>query len=179
MNMTSSKHFFQGIAAAAILLNVSTAGAQTCDLSTSSSTPASSFVEQAEGTLTDMRFGLMWSRCSVGQSWSGSTCVGSGSLYDWSTALVTASSYELSGLSGWRLPNKNELASLLDTQCGNPAINETLFPGTDLVSSVSWWTNSPSAASTYESWSIEFDLGVVETNDRSSMYQLRLVREID
>ena len=48
----------------------------------------------------------------------------------WFAALTTAKTSSFAGYGDWRVPNRQELESLVDVTCGFPAINETIFPGT-------------------------------------------------
>lgn len=118
--------------------------------------------------LTDQRTGLVWSRCSVGQSWNGTTCIGIASGLTHEAALQHAASQ-----SGWRLPSVKELAGLTDKGCVNPAIDGAAFPGT-----TSWyyWSSSPYAGDTSLAWSVTFSGGVVSYGSRSGTGQVRLVR---
>jgi hypothetical protein len=45
------------------------------------------------------------------------------------------------GFTDWRLPNVKELISIVEHQCANPAVNETIFPGTPPTAEV--FTSSP------------------------------------
>ncbi len=52
-----------------------TAGAQTCNHDSIPATaPASRFSDNGDGTATDTLTGLLWKRCSEGQTWDGATC---------------------------------------------------------------------------------------------------------
>jgi len=48
----------------------------------------------------------------------------------WPAALAGAVADTSSGYTDWRLPNKNELISLVDYACTSPAINDSVFPAT-------------------------------------------------
>ncbi|MFP8778002.1 DUF1566 domain-containing protein [Hydrogenophaga sp. RWCD_12] len=102
------------------------ARSQSCPSSTSR------FVPNGSEAL-DTESGLTWSRCSVGQTWSGSTCVGDASLLTHEEALAMAP-------DGWRLPNAKELASLVDWGCSVPAIDRTVFPAT---TPAPYWSSTP------------------------------------
>jgi hypothetical protein len=118
--------------------------------------------------VTDRRTGLVWARCSVGQSWNGNTCMGSAISLTHEAALQHAASQ-----SGWRLPSVKELATLADKGCLNPAIDVAAFPGT-----TSWyyWSSSPYAGDNSLAWSVTFSGGVVSYGNRNGNGQLRMVR---
>ncbi|NBU11910.1 MAG: hypothetical protein EBT40_00370 [Betaproteobacteria bacterium] len=44
------------------------------------------FADHGDGTLTDRRTGLTWSRCSAGQSWQSGSCVDKAAEFDWTAA---------------------------------------------------------------------------------------------
>lgn len=60
------------------------------------------FMDNGDGTVTDLATGLMWTRDD------------SGTGMDWETALAYAESSMAAGYSDWRLPNAKELQSLVD-----------------------------------------------------------------
>jgi hypothetical protein len=119
--------------------------------------------------VTDQRTGLVWARCSVGQSWSGSACTGTAITLTHESALAHAQSQ-----SGWRLPNVKELASLADKGCQSPAIDSVAFPNTP----GNWyWTSSPYVGGSVFAWSVYFNEGSVNGGVyRYSNVQVRLVR---
>lgn len=93
------------------------------------STAASNFDLSRSGLVADPAKGLLWMRCSLGQNWDGTTCVGDATLFaQWQSALQSAETYEYQGLTGWRLPNAKELLSLVEHSCWSPALNEMVFP---------------------------------------------------
>ena len=88
--------------------------------------------------VTDTKTGLIWQRCSAGQTWaaSSSNCTGTASLYTHEQALTYAA--KQSG-RGWRLPSIEELSSILDSTRTSPAIDIAAFPNTP---SNYYWTSS-------------------------------------
>ena len=62
------------------------------------------------------------------------------------------------GYSDWRLPNRNELQSIVDYSRYNPAIDTTYFPGT--VASY-YWSSTTYAYSTSIAWNVYFGYGYV------------------
>ena len=142
-------------------------------------TPTADFVLHGDGTVTHTRTGLMWMRCSLGQTWTGSSCGGvvSASRYTWRNALNAAQDVNhtggFAGHTDWRLPNKNELASIVEERCWNPAINAAVFPNTPS----SWyWSSSPYAYYGYRAWFVLFHLGHVSWDSKDVGLRVRLVR---
>lgn len=92
-----------------ILFTVNVSAAQTCQYASIRATaPASRFIDNLDGTVTDQASGLQWKRCAEGQTWSGGTCTGSATTHTWQQALQLADSASYAGQSDWRLPNIKE-----------------------------------------------------------------------
>ena len=72
--------------------------------------------------LHDRYTGLVWPRCPVGMTWSGSACSGSASKETWDKAGPGCTALKLGGMS-WRLPSARELRTLY------PACDKAAFPG--------------------------------------------------
>ncbi|HOW75801.1 MAG TPA: DUF1566 domain-containing protein [Candidatus Competibacteraceae bacterium] len=149
------------------------------NLAVPATTPTMDFTLHDDGTVTHTPTGLMWMRCSLGQTWTGTTCTGTGNTYTWSNALNAAQTVNASsgyaGHADWRLPNKNELASIVEERCWLPAINAAIFPGTP---SDGWyWSSSPGATggSGY-AWYVDFYSGLVNILSQSNGNRVRLVR---
>jgi hypothetical protein len=88
------------------------------------------FVDNGVGTATDVSLGLVWMRCSVGQTWFNETCSGNASELTWQQALQAAHGFEYAQQAGWRVPNMKQLVSLTERGCARPAINVLIFPNT-------------------------------------------------
>lgn len=167
--------------AALLLVGASGACAQTCRNDIPATAPDERFTANGDGTVSDAATGLRWKRCSEGQAWDGATCTGSATMHTWQAALQLADSASDAGSSDWRLPNKNELESLVELRCSSPAINATFFPATPLDRP--WfWSASPSGygdnTSTH-AWFVYFDSGYVGWDywvDKSKALHVRLVR---
>lgn len=144
-------------------------GVAACILLGGAAMAQSRFSYSTDGAeVTDSRTGLVWQRCSAGQTWSGSTCTGTASTFTHEGALVYAQSQ-----SGWRLPNVKELSSIADKTKSNPAIDSTAFPAT--VSDW-YWTSSPYVGSANFVWVVFPGNGHVSYDFRFDYNPVRLVR---
>lgn len=106
---------------------ISTGHAQTCNTAIPRLIPNDRYevVANSNGAeILDKQTRLIWQRCSLGQTWDGSTCTGTATSHKWIDALTKAKSLG----SRYRLPNIKELMSLQEEACWDSSINETLFP---------------------------------------------------
>ena len=130
------------------------------------------YIDHGDGTVSDLRTGLMWLKCSDGLT--GPNCsLGTANTHDWKSALETADTTLNANYNDWRLPNTKELASLSALDRFNPAINITLFPKT--VSDY-YWSSTPSFSSSSQSVVINFHHGYDTDISRTSSGYVRLVR---
>jgi len=104
------------------------------------------FVDNGDGTLTDLATGLMWQK------------VDSVVTYNWEQALDYAEDLELADYSDWRLPNVKELQGIVDytrspATSGTAAI-DPLFDSTAIINEggqldyASYWSGTTHATST-------------------------------
>lgn len=119
--------------------------------------------------VTDTKTGLIWARCSAGQTWRVNACTGTAGSYTRKAALTLAASQ-----AGWRLPNVSELASMADKGCINPAFDTGVFPAT---LNTHYWSSSPFVVNPGYAWYVSFNNGVSRRYGyRSNNYSVRLVR---
>jgi hypothetical protein len=149
------------IAISALLL--SSLAQAACNAGIAADAPDARFSTSGD-VVTDSATGLAWKRCSEGLS--GASCSGTATLATWQEALAA-------GSGEWRLPNRNELASLLERQCSNPAINAAVFPGTPASS---FWSSSPFGLDAAFGWLVDFNVGDVGPAPKSGKRNVRLVR---
>lgn len=125
-----------------------------------------SFDDMGGGNLTDSRTGLTWKRCAEGQSWAGSACLGAAGSYSWAEARKLA-------LDGWRIPDADELLTLVEWTKSRPAIDTANFPGTP---SAPFWSASPDAVNPDKAWNVLFHDGLSDVSPKSAHRHVRLVR---
>ena len=122
------------------------------------------YVDNGDGTVTDRFTGLMWQQAA------------SENQMDWETALSYCQDLSLAGREDWRLPNRNELQSLVDKQpepgayvCINQAFPNTLGE--------MYWTSTSNAIIPNAAYAVSFHLGVVFARGSKDLeYRVRAVR---
>jgi len=90
----------------------------------------SRYIDHGDGTVTDIKTGLMWKQCPEGLS--GSQCdTGEAKAFrDYEVGLHVSDHNGFAGYTDWMLPNKEELLTISDDFLRSPTINETIFPNT-------------------------------------------------
>ncbi|HRP96403.1 MAG TPA: DUF1566 domain-containing protein [Rhodocyclaceae bacterium] len=153
------------------------------------------FVPNDDGTVTDTRLGLVWMRCSLGQTWTGDGCAGEARQLNWDQALKAAEDFSHAGVAGWRLPTQPELHSITHCSTGRrfepgadgmgggcageyqrPTILDTIFPDTPAAN---FWTSTPHERFSFSAWGVSFHSGHTGTGGRSDYVHVRLVRDAD
>lgn len=154
--------------------------AQTCKTtSITPSNPTGQYLDNEDGTITDIVNELMWSSCSLGQRFTNGNCIDIPTNYNtWKEALVAAETNKSDGVyNDWRLPNIKELGSLVERSCVAPAIDLSLFPSTP---SVPYWSNTfdYQNISSAEGLIIDFHDGAEVIKEVNSHRFVRLVRDL-
>jgi len=145
------------------------------------STPTTDFTINGDGTVSHLKTGLMWKQCAEGLS--GASCNAGGAMISatamtWSAALSagipSAGSSPFAGYLDWRLPDQKELASIVETGCSSPSINEVVFPNTP--SPRFFWSSTSDATYPSQAWVVYFYDGYSNTYAKSVTMNVRLVR---
>lgn len=124
--------------------------------------PSPRFTDNTDGTVTDRLTGLVWLKDA--------TCIGK---KGWTDALTASNSLAAGacGLSDgsnagtWRLPNINELNSLVNAGLWNPAIGSMPKAGGspynpfNLTANAYYWSSTTSASLTTQAWAVHFLFG--------------------
>lgn len=167
--------------------------------------PAPSLVPHVQaGMVLDQSTGLVWARCSLGQEWSGSACVGEAKTYKFEGAQQAAREFNarggLGGATDWVLPTVRQLQSLRQCSAGfdsqnedfedsassvpmrcsdgssRPTLSTLAFPNTVAET---YWSSSRYLSSSDSAWVVGFYGGLVSyalNYDRYGGNRVRLVR---
>jgi Protein of unknown function (DUF1566) len=166
--MIARRRFIVAAALSAGIVGTSSTVRAECDPAKPTEPFASRFEVHGE-TVYDKSTDLTWTRCSYGQQWTeDGGCSGSVKLLDWHSAV----GLHLQEDADWRLPERDELQSIVAPNCKKPAINETVFPGTP---SIQYWTSTASGPS--YAWVVFFRTGMPTWNFlKTTPFAVRMVR---
>ena len=120
------------------------------------------FVENGDGTVTDTSTSLMWQQQTARPLWM-----------TWEEAISYCESLTLAGYRDWRLPNINELHSIVDYSRDDPAIYTGAFPDTK---EWAYWSSTTGASSATNAWHVYFEYGSVSFGGKSRTASVRAVR---
>lgn len=118
------------------------------------------FVDNGDETVTDTNTGLMWQKDTAP------------SLYSWQQALSYCENLTLSGYSDWRLPNKNELQSIIDYNRHNPSIDPTFSNTVSFL----YWSSTTYARYPSYAWYFSYYYGYVVNGSKLTRGYVRAVR---
>ena len=145
-------------------------------------------------TVVDLKTGLEWQRCALGQRWEGATCVGAPIRMTWTEAREAAEAFRHRTSSEdepWRLPTVDQLQGLVYCSSGMPAhfpddlhtscwgshdvptLEPAAFPA---ASAAGGWYWSRTTNSAGRAWGFDFDRGTAQIYQRSAFSGARLVR---
>ncbi len=135
-----------------------------------------SYRDNGDFTITDNRTGLMWKKCSEGQN-NDATCTGTAATYLWMPALLQCTGLTTpGGYNDWRLPNVNELMSIINYGAAVPPyINTTYFPNTKI--DIGYWTSTTDVVNPTLALSPNFNVAYVYQSSKTTLYgNVRCVR---
>jgi c(7)-type cytochrome triheme protein len=112
--------------------------------------------------------GLEWTRCAIGQSWdsSGKQCKEAAkkqvkSWFTYENAIKEVERYKkLTNDASWRLPTINELLTITEHRCIQPAINTAIFPN---APSWRFWSATSMVENDDYAWVVNFTDGTSST----------------
>ena len=113
------------------------------------------FTDNGDGTVKDNATGLVWQKCTFGRTYSSGICSGTASSLNWSTAITSCNGLSLAGKT-WRLPNRNELLSIVDYTRTDVAIDISVF---DVNTNSFYWSSTTASNYSYSAWYVSFSTG--------------------
>lgn len=119
-----------------------------------------SYTDNSNGTITDNVTGLLWQKQD------------DGTTRTWDAANTYCAGLSLEG-TGWRVPTRRELMSIVDYGTYLPSINATYFPS---MQNNYYWSSTTYASSTTNAWSVDFYAGLVFFLNKINPYYVRCVR---
>ena len=97
-----------------------------------------------------------------------------GSRMTWAAAIEHCEDLSLDGHSDWRLPNLNELASIIDDTKFNPSIDTAVFQNT---ASNGYWSSTTNAGFPNYAWVFKFNYSFQKSSDtKADSFYVRCVR---
>ena len=100
---------------------------------------AADYTDNGDGTISDNDTGLMWKMITDGP-------------FIWEDALIHCENLNYAGYTDWRLPNINELRTLVDFEISKPAIEQEYFPGT----LDRYWSSTTATGTPNNAWTLFF-----------------------
>ncbi|MCK6557413.1 DUF1566 domain-containing protein [Candidatus Binatia bacterium] len=145
---------------------------------------ARAYVDNGDGTVTDTKTGLMWEKLSADGSIHDAY-----NTYTWTAAvttkIATLNGGGFAGYTDWRLPNINELLSLVNYGALGPAIdaafNTACVPSCTVTTcsctvSSYYWSSTTYRSSPSGAWVVGFGSGDVGAGLKSTNFYVRAVR---
>jgi hypothetical protein len=135
---------------------------------------ARSYTDNGDTTVTDNATGLLWQKCSVGQT--GGACTGGGATTpDWTTAQTNCSALTTVDKI-WRLPSILELATLPDYGIATqPPLDIAIFPPTPSNISFNFWSSTTSSINTLNAQNVGSYYATTNSALKSSSHYVRCV----
>ncbi len=120
-----------------------------------------SYADNGNGTITDNNTALVWQKQD------------DGTARTWDAANAYCSGLSLAG-TGWRLPTRMELITIVDYGRFSPTINTVYFPSAQPYAN--YWSSTSYAAQPSSAWTVYFFNGNVSWNSKTSANYVRCVR---
>jgi len=95
-----------------------------------------------------------------------------GSVNSWQGAIDSCENLTLETHTDWRLPNVNELRSIVDRNVANPAIISVF---TSTISD-NYWSSTTSTSASTKAWFVSFSTGILISEPKSTTAYVRCVR---
>lgn len=134
-----------------------------------------SFVDNGDGTISDISTGLMWQKALAPgyYTWEQALTYCENLILNndgqWTSSLPNASGAKY---SDWRLPNINEIQSIIDYNKYNLAIDRTFFPDY----AYGCWSSTASILPAGYAWLVMLQTGLITNDEMTEESSIRAVR---
>jgi hypothetical protein len=136
---------------------------------------ARSYTDNGNGTITDNATGLVWEKLT-----NDVTIHNVNNSYTWDLAfqkITDLNIMKFGGYEDWRLPNLNELLTLVDYgrfgPATNPAFNNKI---NSFTRSSLYWSSTSFQYNRSNGWYVDFKEGKVKANGKTNFHYVRAVR---
>jgi len=126
--------------------------------------PPARFYDNGDGTVTDTMTGLMWEQSP------------SSPADTWDASLGYAASKGTGGYFDWRMPNRNELRSLINYQTGTQLSVRLNSQGFAAIQNAIYWTSTTDRFVTASAFTFNMQYGDASATSKSSTGRLWAVR---
>lgn len=149
------------------------------------------YVDNGNGTITDLNTGLMWEKL-CDEDPPGATCSADHDVdttYNWDNAfdvkIANLNGATFAGYDDWRVPNVKELHSIIDFDVISPAVdaafnNACVAPCSETACSCTasdfYWSSTSVATDPTVAWRVFFDFGIVNGFGKTGTFRVRAVR---
>lgn len=151
---------------------------QNCNLDSEKTTPNERFIVNNIDNfyvVIDLKTNLMWKHCLEGLY--GDNCsIGNTRQYKWRTSFDIATQSSYANYTNWRIPNIDELKSIIEYSCINPSINKNIFPNSN--NSFVWSSNQYITRKYYFAKGVDFTDGKEHLDFQIAENSIRLVRNM-
>ncbi len=147
---------------------------------------ARGYVDNGNGTITDTSTGLMWEKLS-----NDGSVHDKDNRYTWANAvavkIATLNAEAFGGFTNWRLPNINELSSILDYNRSFPGVNPvfnsatcptncTVLTCSCIMSNFDSWSSTTHPITPANALSVSFSGGLTNSRAKTQTNYVRAVR---
>jgi hypothetical protein len=138
----------------------------------SGSDHTTNFQDNGNETVTDLNSGLVWMKCTLGLSGTNCNLGTVQPIADWPDAITKCENASIAGRTDWRLPNINELRSLVNhTSIQTAKIDPGFFPNTQ---SASYWSSTTDPTATSAALIVQFSDGRTLNGTKASVTTFRV-----
>lgn len=155
------------------------------------------YVDNGDGTITDLKTGLMWEKKDDNDPngpgglhdkdniyrWSGDGTLET--IWDWLDDVNAEGRTGFAGYSDWRIPNARELLSVIDYGRSNPSVNPVFHTGCaplckvttcSCTASSGYWSTTTGAGCPASAWRVDFSRGGAFNDGKLNNIHVRAVR---